>query len=318
MTAAVELVRVTKDFGRVRAVEAVSLTIPEGALFGLIGPNGAGKTTTFGLLSGFLHPTSGEIRIRGLLLRPGHPPVGRVLALPQDASLPDRMRVVDVLVMLGRLAGLTKGEARARASRALERVGLLDLEARRIGALSHGERRRVGIAQTLLGETEVILLDEPTAGLDARSAAELRALIRQLHADRTIILSSHNLQEVETLCDHAAILNRGSIAASGSMDEIKSTSSLVHIAFFRALAGAERVLASLRTMRGVRSATVRADALGIDLELEAVEEGARDEVMNQLLKVLLESGASVREIERGKSLEQTFLEATNGAPGGLD
>ncbi|MEM7678189.1 MAG: ABC transporter ATP-binding protein, partial [Myxococcota bacterium] len=191
--AAIELNRVTKRFGRVEAVKNLTLSVPEGSLFGLIGPNGAGKTTTFGLLSGFLQPTEGQVFVRGQQLRPGRPPVGQVLALPQDAGLPGRQRVAGCLVHLGRLGGLSAADARVSAARALERVGLADLAERRVNQLSHGQRRRVGIASTLVGRDEVIVLDEPTAGLDPRTALELRSLIKELHADRTVVLSSHDL-----------------------------------------------------------------------------------------------------------------------------
>ncbi len=310
MVAAIELVDVTKDYGRVRAVRDLTLQVPEGSLFGLIGPNGAGKTTTFGLLSGFLHPTKGEVRVRGVALGPGRPPVGRVLALPQDAALPDRMTMLDCLIMLGRFSGFGADEARARSERALQRVGLGDLLARKLSALSHGQRRRVGIAQTLLGDDEVILLDEPTAGLDARSSAELRVLIKELRDHRTIVLSSHNLQEVEALCDRAAILDRGTLAATGTMDEIKSTSTLVTVTLGKALDVPEKVLAPLRALASVRSASTSEDKMRIDLEL--TEANAGDEAVNLVLAVLLKEGASVRGVDRGKSLEQRFLEETGG------
>lgn len=309
--AAIELVSVTKDYGRVRAVEDLSFAVPEGSLFGLIGPNGAGKTTTFGLLSGFLHPTKGEVRVRGVALGPGRPPVGRVLALPQDANLPDRMKMIDCMVMLGRLGGFSAADARARSERALARVGLAELAGRRLSALSHGQRRRVGIAQTLLGDDEVVLLDEPTSGLDARTAAELRVLIRELQEHRTIVLSSHNLQEVEALCDRAVILDHGHIVASGTMDEIKSTGTLVSVTLAKPLEAPEKITGALSGLTGVRSATISDDKLRIDLEL-AEGKGNEDASVNAVLGVLIAHGASVRGVDRGKSLEQRFLEETGG------
>jgi ABC-2 type transport system ATP-binding protein len=313
MSAAIELRELRKHFGKVRAVDGISIEVKERALFGLIGPNGAGKTTTFGLLSGFLHPTSGEVLIRGEPLSPSRPPVGKVLALPQDAQLPDRMRVLETLVLLGRFGGLAKADASMKAERALQRVGLGDLAQRRVGELSHGQRRRVGIAQTLIGEDEVILLDEPTAGLDARSAAELRLLIKDLHQDRTIVLSSHNLQEVEQLCDSAAILDHGKIVASGSMESIKGTSTIVEVQLARPPADPDKVISALRALAVVRSAKLRESGVAIDLELAEQPDASGDDVTNQVLRVLLEQGASVKGVERGKSLEERFLEETKGA-----
>lgn len=308
MSAALELRQVTKRFGTVTAVRDLSLAVPEGAVYGLIGPNGAGKTTTFSLLAGFLHPTAGEVFVRGVRLVPGRPPVGLVLALPQDAQLPERARALDVLVMLGRLGGLCAAEARARGEAALARVGLADLGGRRLGALSHGQRRRVGIAQTLIGDGEVILLDEPTAGLDALAAAEIRALIRGLRGQRTVVLSSHNLQEIEALCDHAAIIDRGALITAGPMAEIRDASSLVQVRFTRPVAPGVELEGAVSALPGVRRVRLAADRCAVTLELA----DGSDEVTNRVLGVLIALGIGVDGLERGRSLEARFLEETAG------
>ncbi len=308
MTAAVEMIKTTKNYGRVRALSELSLEVPEGALFGLIGPNGAGKTTTFSLLCGFLRPTEGEIHVRGRRLTPGAPPVGQILALPQDATLPGRTRVLDTLVLLSRLSGLSKVEATARALRALERVGLADLSERRLDNLSHGQRRRVGIAQTLLGDDEVIILDEPTSGLDPRTAAELRDLIKTLHHDRTIILSTHNLSEIEVLCTHAAIIDKGRLVTSGTMDQIRQTGARLVVALAKPLEGIGEVVAALAALPAVGQA--RAAATKDMIEIEVADDKDVDDITNQALRLVLEKGGSVRGVERGKSLEQRFMEET--------
>lgn len=313
MTAAVELIRTTKFYGKtVRALHELSLEVPEGSLYGLIGPNGAGKTTTFSLLCGFLRPTSGEIKVRGQTLTPGAPPVGRILALPQDAALPDRSRVIDALVLLSRLTGRTKAEAWQRGMRALERVGLADLATRRINALSHGQRRRVGIAQTLIGDDEVIILDEPTSGLDPRTAAELRALIQELHQDRTIILSTHNLAEIEALCTHAAIMDRGELIEAGTMDQIRQTGARLVVTLAKPLDAIDEVVTALGSISTV--AEVRAAETKTMIEIGVGDEKDVDDVTSQALKLVLEKGGAVKGVERGKSLEQRFMEETGRAP----
>jgi ABC-2 type transport system ATP-binding protein len=315
MTAAIELVGVSKVFGRIRAVDGLAFSVPEGSLFGLIGPNGAGKTTTFGLLAGFLKPTSGEIRARGEPLRFGTPRVGKIVALPQDAQLPPRMTAVDALVMLGRLGGLDKETADRRSVAALERLGLTTpIAFQKIGTLSHGQRRRVAIAQTLLGDREVILLDEPTAGLDPLAAAELRQLIKELRKDRTIILSSHNLSEVEALCDRAAIIAAGKLVSIGTMDELRKATSLVRVVLASPPGDPAQATSLLRTIEGVRSATPAPDdPRAIDLEVADDGHGGADRVVNDVLKKIMELGASIRSVERGKSLEQSFLEVSRTA-----
>ena len=308
MRAAVELVNVTKDYGRVRAVDGLSLAVPEESLYGLIGPNGAGKTTTFAMLSGFLRPTLGEVRVRGRALTPGHPPVGLALALPQDAELPEHKRVLATLVYLARLGGMPKPEAEKKSVDALGRVGLGDLMDRKVSQLSHGQRRRVGIAQTLVGDDEVIMLDEPTAGLDPRTAVELGQLIKTLSQDRTIILSSHNLAEVETLCTHAAILDRGKLVVSGTMDEIKGTGGLFTVMLAKPLAAPEPVAAAVKALAGVAKVEVAPNAEALRVTTSTTE--GMDDLTNQVLRVLMDQGASVKSVERGQSLTERFMQAT--------
>jgi ABC-type multidrug transport system ATPase subunit len=310
VSAAVELIKTTKYYGRVRALNQLTLEIPEGSLFGLIGPNGAGKTTTFSLLCGFLRPTSGEIKVRGATLTPGTPPVGKILALPQDATLPGRTKVLDTMVLLSRLTGRSKTDSLSRGQRALDRVGLGDLADRRVDNLSHGQRRRVGIAQTLLGDDEVIILDEPTSGLDPRTAAELRDVIRELHKERTIILSTHNLAEIEALCTHAAILDKGELVTAGTMDQIRQTGARLVVSLAKPLDSIADIVSVLAVTAGVASA--RAAPSKDMFEIEVGDEKNVDEITNQALRLVLERGGAVKGVERGKSLEQRFMETTTG------
>lgn len=308
MSAAIEFREVSKQFGHVRAVDALSLQVPEGALFGLIGPNGAGKTTTFSLMSGFLAPTEGEVWVRGRRLSRGAPPVGQVLALPQDAGLLPRMRPRAAVARLGVLGGLSRAEARRQAEDALERVGLSDLLDRQVGQLSHGQRRRVGLASLLVGAGEVLLLDEPTAGLDPRTAAELRALIETLSKTRTIVLSSHDLSEVEALCGHAAILDHGRLVAAGTMDEIRQTGQRLRLSLAGPLGHLE---ADLRALVGVREVRVHAGE-SLQLDLSLAPEAELDAVTEAALRCLLDQGRIPWGLSRGQRLEERFLDATRG------
>ncbi len=313
MSNALELIDITKVFGKTRAVDGLTLSVPEGSLFGLIGPNGAGKTTTFGLIAGFLRATSGALRVRGRELVAGQPRVGNIVALPQDAELPRRQTATEALVVLGQLGGLSRAEARTRAGKALERVGISDLANKRVGLMSHGQRRRVQIAQTLLGAREIILLDEPTAGLDPLAAAELRALVRSLAGERTIVLSSHNLAEVEQLCDRAAIIAKGKLVSAGTMDELRRAGALVRVLLAEVPAqGFDAVLGIVRGIAGVRSARPATDDPRA-IDLEVADEGA-DTTASEVLKELLGKGVLIRGVERGKSLEARFLEEATRQP----
>lgn len=306
--AAIELKAVSKQFGRVRAVDRLDLQVPEGALFGLIGPNGAGKTTCFGLMSGFLAPTEGEVWVRGQRLGPGRPPVGLALALPQDAGMLPRMRPLPLLTRLGVLGGLSTAKAQALAGEALAKVGLSDLLDRRVGQLSHGQRRRVGLASLLVGGGEVLLLDEPTAGLDPRTAAELRALITELHSERTIVLSSHDLSEVEAMCTHTAILDHGRQVASGSLDELRQTGQRLQLQLAGPAGGLE---AALTALPGVRRVEIRGDE-PLEVELQLAPEASVDAVTEASLRCLLSQGRVPIRLWRGQRLEARFMEATRG------
>ena len=200
------LSHVTKAFGPTPAVNDVSLTVERGLVFGLIGPNGAGKTTTFSMLAGYLFPTSGEIQVLGYAPTNTDALRARLGVLPQDALLPPNDRVGELLVHAARLQDVPRAKAEGLAREALAEVDGKDWWNTKCGALSHGMAKRVALAQALLGEPEVVLLDEPTAGLDPRVAYEVRQIVRARKGRCTLVVSSHNLQELEQICDAAAIL----------------------------------------------------------------------------------------------------------------
>ena len=301
--AAIELADLGKRFGAHPAVEGVTLRIPRGSCYGLIGPNGAGKTTTFSLMCGFLAPSSGRISVLGV--SPSQPGVlkGRVGVLPQDALLPQWERVGPLLTHWATLSAVPAPEAAAREC--LRRVGMESSWETRCHALSHGMARRVGIAQALLGAPPVILLDEPTAGLDPRVAGELRGLIRSLKGQHTLVISSHNLQELEELCDAAAILDKGRLVRTGTMAELTARAEQ----FTVVLAGeAAPPLEALRALPGCAACTLEP---GGRLVVQLAEGPAMPEqCIAEVLRALLAVGCLVSELHRGKRLEQRLLELT--------
>jgi len=299
---------VVKRYGAVRALDGLDLSVPTGAVVGLIGPNGAGKTTTIGLALGLLRPDAGRVRMGGAGVRPGRPMRGRAAALPQDSALPAERRVRDELVWLARLQGHGTAEARRRAEAALSDVGLEALAERRIGHLSHGQRRRVGVAQALLGEEPLLLLDEPTSGVDPRSALEIRRDIGALTKDRTLVWSSHDLTEVEELCTHVFILDRGRVVASGPMEELRQATRMLRIDL--APPGPDRapLLASLEALPGV--ASVDLDSSNVRLVIRCDPEASLDEVTHRVLARLLDRRLFVRGVTRGERLAERFWAAT--------
>ncbi len=322
---AIEADDVCKRFGRVEALRGARLHVPRGTVFALIGTNGAGKTTLFSILCGFLRADRGSIRVLG-----GPPSAtrlrGRLLALPQDAVLSKEMSVREHLEFLAQLQGLSAARARSETDRVLELFALHELAGRKAGALSHGQNKRVGVAQAFLGEPELILLDEPTAGLDPRNAHELRQAIVRERGRRTVLVSSHNLQELEAICDEAAFIERGLTVEGGRLAELTSQNREVTVWLGR-LAVDSPLLASL-------PALVAQKLVGAEAQLVPVADGARpalrvrflpsqvdgasssedaaDEAVSRLLRLLLDAGCRIAEVQKGKSLEQRYLESTTG------
>ncbi len=305
---AIKLTGVRKLFGAKAAVDGVTFRVPKGSVFGLIGPNGAGKTTTFSMMAGFLEPTEGSLEMLGYSPRDTDNLRGRLGVLPQDAVLPASDRVGDFLVYLGRLQGMSKDRAQDEARKALAEVEGRDWWFAKCGALSHGMAKRVQLAQALLGDPEVVLLDEPTAGLDPRVAYGVRQLVKSHKGRCTLIISSHNLHELEEICDHAAVLDHGRLVAHGSMAELTASSEEVHIEL---AAGPPVPLEALRAIPIIR--TVNFDEARRDLSIDFSREAADAEtVIGHALMCLLQHGARISGVTKGKGLEQRVMELTAG------
>ena len=299
---AIELREVVKRFGPKVAVDRVSLTVERGQCYGLIGPNGAGKTTTFSLICGYLFPDRGDIRVLGM--RPRQPGAlkQKVGALPQDAALPPWSHVGALLEYWAELQGLADAERSARE--ALELVGLSEAWTMAAPALSHGMAKRVSMAQALMGSPELILLDEPTSGLDPRIAAQLRQLIRELKSRQTIVVSSHNLQELEELCDAAAILDRGTVMQFGSMSELTAMGAEFRVQVARG----DVPLGELKALRGCTGASLDPSGLlTVNFDHRQV---APEEIITQTVALLAARGALISSVTRGRKLEPRVLELT--------
>lgn len=301
MRVAVTLAEVNKTFGPTRAVRGVSLEVEEGQCLGLIGPNGAGKTTTFSLIAGYAFPTSGSLKVLGV--NPGDSGAlkGRVGVLPQDAALPS-VRVGDLLTYWARLSGVARPEAEARS--VLEAVGLSESWRGMANQLSHGMAKRVALAQALLGEPPLLLLDEPTEGLDPRIAAQIRQLISDRRGKHTIIISSHNLSELEQLCDAAAILDRGALVQTGSMDSLTSQDAEFRVQVARGEIPREE----LQLVKGVKQVLIEPGNVLL------IRYGAKtvpvEDVLSDVLTLVLARGVRVLGVTRGRRLEQKVLELT--------
>jgi ABC-type multidrug transport system ATPase subunit len=310
---AVRLQRVTKRFGSVTAVDAVSLSVEVGAVFGLIGPNGAGKTTTFSMLAGYLRPTEGSAEVLGFSPSAVDSLRGRLGVLPQDALLPAGDTVGEFLVHMARLQGEPAVKAEPCARRALDEVAGSDWWRQRCGALSHGMAKRVGLAQAFLGDPELVLLDEPTAGLDPKVAFEVRQLIASKRGRATIVVSSHNLNELETLCDHAAILDRGRLVASARMADLTAANEQIRVLVApgttRGSSEGQVPLGELRGLPIVKEVDFDDEGLEVHVTFERKDADA-ETVIGAVLGVLLQKKVRISGVTKGRGLEQRVMDLT--------
>lgn len=211
----------TRRFAAHTAVDDVSFELARGEVVGFLGPNGAGKTTTMRMLTGFLPPSAGTVRVDGFdVLTHSLEVRQRIGYLPESVPLYREHRVLEMLVFQGRLHGLSRAEAKRRAGVVLERVGLAERARSLVGKLSKGMRQRVGLAVALLPDPAVLILDEPTSGLDPLQRIEVRHLIQELSRERTVLFSSHILPEIEAVCPRVILLHKGRIAADGKQEEL--------------------------------------------------------------------------------------------------
>ncbi len=290
----IEIQGLTKRFGSTLALDNVTLSLPAGEPIALIGPNGAGKTTLLSLLCGFIKPSSGTVSI--LNEAPGSRALnGRLSALPQDALLDPRLSVGRQLRFFARLQGMGRSEARSEVERVLHLVDLLTSMDTKPSELSHGMRKRIAIAQALLGSPDLVLLDEPTAGIDPPNAKMIRDLVREQSAHTTFIVSSHNLDELERLCGSVVYLENGRLISVGPVTD---DSDHEFITLRMGTVPEAEFLQAAQLLPSIRDVTKTAQGdylIRTDNDLEASA---------NIMRLLAEKNWRYRQLSRGKSLEE--------------
>lgn len=217
--------KITKKYGIQKAVDEVSFTVKTGEVVGFLGPNGAGKTTSMKAITGYITPNSGDIKVGGTSVKENPEEVKkRIGYLPEKNPLYEEMPVIDYLYFVAELHGIPKQKRRERILEMVKICGLEVEKHKKIGELSKGFQQRVGLAQALIHDPEVLILDEPTTGLDPNQILEIRSLIKKIGREKTVILSSHILAEVEATCDRILIINKGKIVADGTAEELRKHS----------------------------------------------------------------------------------------------
>jgi ABC-type multidrug transport system ATPase subunit len=303
-TPALSLSGVVKTYGRTRALDGLTLTVPRGVVCGLVGPNGAGKTTMFGVVGGYIRPDSGDISVLGAGRFQIATHSGHVTLLPQDCELSPHMPVRQLLIHLARIQGQSRAAAERDTDRVLDLVDLRDREKSRIRQLSHGMRRRISVAQAFLGDPQLILLDEPTAGLDPSQVVRLRDLFVSQRGKRTLIISSHILSELEAACDYVVLMESGRNLRSGRMSDVTERRALVRIR-----------IAGDPPMEALSEALpeARLRVQGDELVITAQSGQTLAEINRSVLPLLLSAGVDVLEVQQGQSLEAAVLSHTSPA-----
>jgi ABC-2 type transport system ATP-binding protein len=308
MQPAVKVINLTKKFARQVALDGVDLEIPQNSLYGLLGPNGAGKTTLFSIAAGFLKPTGGSIEVLGVDVGRISELRGQLAMLPQDAAFQGSIPVIEQLTLFSRLNGLDKVAARSAAEQALEIVGLPEVARKAARALSHGMMKRVALCQAFLGDAKVIFLDEPTAGLDPDNARRIRELVKELTRDKTVVFSSHNLQEVQDICDHVCVIDKGKVVESGTMESLTGSTFLVRIELVSPLSPEARgALQALPVVEGIELTSEKEFNLRLN-----VSGSDKEEAMKAIYGTLAGFEIYPRSVFEGASLEARFLEMTGG------
>ena len=302
----IEVEHLTKFYGSARGVIDVSFSVARGEIMGFLGPNGSGKTTTMRILTCFFPQTSGNARICGFdTLKDPLEVRRRIGYLPESVPLYLEMPVFSYLKFFAEVKGIPRAHRRAKVDEVMQRCGITGVAKRLIGKLSKGFRQRVGIAQSLLHDPDVLILDEPTIGLDPRQIIEIRSLIKGLGASRTVILSSHILSEVSAVCDRVIIIHEGKLVAVDTPHNLTRRLQQTPKILVRALGPAEAVTQTLRSIPGVLS--VRPGIEGPDAFIVDVEEGLP--VLNGLAQAICAGPWSLTEIRPvDMTLEEIFIQ----------
>jgi ABC-2 type transport system ATP-binding protein len=307
MTAMIECINLSKSYGNKKALKNVSFEIQAGQPIALVGPNGAGKSTLFSILSGYVPATSGDARIFGHKV--GSPElIGRIGVLPQDAMFDPNLTLLQQLSYLARLQGYDRIGSQKEGARVLELMNLVDVHKEKITALSHGMKKRVAIAQALMGSPELIFLDEPTAGLDPENARNIRQQITELANEATFIVSSHNLSELEQMCSQVMQLEQGelkALQAIGMSDE-KSLQSLDYLTL-RLQQKNNDIQNKIKQLKAVKEVSIKQG----DEFIITYDRSSNIALDQDLLKLLATESVSYRQIIQGQSLEDQLFMKTN-------
>ena len=303
----IKVENLTKKYGELAALDGVSFEMQEGEVIGVLGPNGAGKTTLLRILVMFLEPTSGKVEIDNLDL--GNPLYqqeikSRIGYLPENAPLYEDMTVWEYLSFTGKMQGIKKNDLNEKILNVLEKCGLKDKQDTEIAILSKGYRQRVGIAQALIHDPKIVILDEPTTGLDPNQRIEIRDLIKEIGKSKTVILSSHVLSEVQATCSRILIINKGKIVADDTPKKLENknrSQALINVEVDELGAN---IVPRLKLVEGVREIEINGNRITVTTVLEF-------DLRKDIAKIIVEENSGLLELTRQQAnLEDVFIELT--------
>jgi ABC-2 type transport system ATP-binding protein len=311
----IELFNVTKKYGNKTAINNISLFVRSGEVLGLLGPNGAGKSTTMRIIAGYLLPTSGSVKVAGFDVVKEPVTAKRYIGyLPENPPLYKDMTVYDYINFAAELRGLKGKDKAHHVNRVIEEVGISDVKKRLIGHLSRGYRQRVGLAQALVANPQVLILDEPTVGLDPQQIIEIRQLIQELSGKRTVILSSHILPEVSSLCHRVAIINKGNLIVENTPQNL-GKSLMGHQEIVLQIKGPQdKICTTLESLSGIKNITV-SKVLKENLCEYTVQSELDKDIRESLFYAMSEGNFPILEMKSSfMSLEEIFLELVTEEP----
>jgi ABC-2 type transport system ATP-binding protein len=304
----IEVDRLTKRYGDFLAVEDVSFNVEKGQVLGFLGPNGSGKTTTMRILTCFMPASGGTAKVCGHDIWEESMEVRRNIGyMPENVPLYPNMRVSEYLDYRARLKGLDRSARRSQVPKLEEQCGVSGFHGVIIGKLSKGQRQRVGLTATLLGDPKVLILDEPTVGLDPNQIREIRTLVKGLGGERTVILSTHILPEVEMVCDQVVVIHQGRVALTGSLEEVTRAAAgrIVHV---EARGDAARIRETLERVSGVSKVSVADKG---ESSLFDVETLPGTDVREELGRAVNSAGGGLLELFGGRTtIEDVFVRIT--------
>lgn len=294
MDYALKITGLTKRYGKKLALDGLNMKVPQNSLYGFLGENGAGKTTTFSILGGFIRANDGKFEWKGQLGM-----------LPQDARFGLGRKIGEQLKVLARLSGIDHAQVETEVTRVLKAVGMEEYRQLTLEKCSHGMYKRVGIAQALLGNPDILLFDEPTAGLDPKNAHDIRQLIQQLNHQKTVVISSHNLAEIEEMCSHVGIINKGKMIYEGLVKDLIGQNST--LSFGLSEKPDIEALEKISTIKKMEWREAE-KMFWVEFDQNVI---ASEKINAQILSQLLKTNIGIRSLNSGRSLEQEYLKQLN-------